>query len=64
MKVEISVFVICVLVFIVNTILDHLANWWMRDAVKWEDADAGTVIALLYLLKSALIIIGLNYITK
>lgn len=62
MKIEIIVFIACIVVFVVNTVLDHLFNWWARE-VGDENRNEGALLLVLYGIKTALIIIGLKLIT-
>ena len=63
MKIEISVFAICIIVFVLNTVLDHLLNWWFRN-LDIED-DFGNVMCLLINIAKPCLIISLLYqITK
>ena len=66
MKVEISVFVICILVFAINTVLEHLFNWFARLLAKstFDTQGLNVLLFIFYAIKTIAIIIGLNYITK
>jgi len=55
MDVKISLFGIIVLIIILNTILDHLFNWFIRDL------EAEVFFIFLYIGKMILLLLILNY---
>ena len=63
MKIEISVFAICIIVFVLNTVLDHVFNWWVRN-LDIEDDFESSMFFLINIAKPCLIISLLYQITK
>jgi len=58
--VTITVFAAVIMIFVLNTILEHLFNWWFRE---WVDApEIIAVPVILYVIKSAVIVGILNTI--
>jgi hypothetical protein len=63
MKIEISLAVIFVLLFIVNNVIIHLFNWWMRYIIKNTDNDLELflwIISYVFIIFINLIIIVTN----
>jgi len=59
MTITISVFAVVVILFVLNTILGHLFNWWIRSI---DSEDTGKVILLftLWVIKT-IIVVGILY---
>ena len=50
MTVEFPVFAVLMAVLVVNTVLDHLFNWWFRKSVHGNNEE-GFFCTMLYLVK-------------
>jgi hypothetical protein len=61
MTIQISVFALALIAFILNTILDHLFNWWFRE-ISFKNEGITFLLGIVYLIKTALIIGSLYFI--
>lgn len=61
MTVELSIFTVVLIIFIANTILEHLFNWWVREAT---DENVALFVILSYITKTTLLIILLFNLLK
>lgn len=61
MEIKNSLFAVLLILFFINTVLDHLFNWWFRDSESYKDAVF--VATMLYILKTTILVIILNSIT-
>ena len=62
MIIELSVFSVVIVLFILNTILEHLFNWWFRGLDGADDYVGAFV--MMYVLKTTAIVVMLYYILK
>lgn len=61
MTVELSMFTAVLIIFMVNAILEHLFNWWVRETT---DERVALFVILSYITKTTLLIILLYNLLK
>jgi len=57
--ITVSIFAVLVFIIIVNTVLDHLFNWWLREVNKHSDEDGYILIPILTYLVKFIILFGI-----
>jgi hypothetical protein len=62
MEIQIKVVYIILGIFLINSVLEHLFNWWYR--ILYHNGSIDTIFATAYVLKTLLVLILLLTLIK